>query len=190
MKSILSYPNLTGLTVGRVGGWDGSRVYFRINEVSTIRNTGDTYVHVDFWRRKAHFDAGDLPFLTNTWYMHLRPLQGVRRRKDGFLEKTDGTYIHPAAAASVHHTEFRYETGWDIRAKILNAIVKYWRWARTEGYSGDHTEDTTKPLKKKGALVKQGEKRNVIRNNSDPNRVLERPDVVGLRNFEREERDL
>ncbi len=55
-------------------------MYFRINEVSTIAATGNTYVHVDFWQRKAHFDASHPPYLANDFLMHLRPLQGQNPR--------------------------------------------------------------------------------------------------------------
>lgn len=119
--------------------------------------------------------------------MHLRPMQGVRRRKDGFFERTDGSYVSPTDATRVSYEDFRYERGWDVRQQMLDAIVAYWRRARKAGFSGDHTEDTTKPLRKNGTLVRQGTSLAITRDNSDPNRVLERSDIVGLRNL-REDR--
>ncbi len=130
-------------------------MYYRINEVSTIARTGNTYVHVDYWRRKAHFDAAQPPFLTNDFHMHLRPDQQ------------------------------------DVRQLVLDAIVNYWRRMRKLGFSGDHTGDATKPLKKNGQVVAQDPTvRPPTRDDSDPHDVLSRPDIVSLRNHKKEERDL
>ena len=130
-------------------------MYFRINEVSTVAATGNTYVHVDFWRRKAHFDASQPPYLTNDFMMHLRPAP----------EK-------------------------NVRQVILDAIVSYWRRARRNGFSGDHTGDATKPLKRNGAVVRQAASTTILRDNSDPHKVLEQSEVVSLRGHRKEEREL
>lgn len=129
-------------------------MYFRINEVSTIAATGNTYVHVDYWRRKSQFTAGDPSFLTNDFKMHLRPEQQ------------------------------------EVRRVILDAIVAYWSRARRNGFSGDHTGDATKPLKKNGALVRQAASVVIVRDNSDPHDVLSRTDIISLRNHEKDEPSL
>ncbi len=126
-------------------------MYYRINEVSTIAATGNTFVHVDFWRRKSQFDAAEPQFLTNDFHMHLRPAQH------------------------------------DSRQVILDAIVAYWGRARRAGFSGDHTEDATKPLKRNGQLVRQATSTIVVRDNSDPHGVLAKSEVTELRNFEKNE---
>jgi len=125
-------------------------VFFRINEVSTIAATGNTYVEVDFWRRKAHFDAAQPPFLTNDFHMPLRPRQQ------------------------------------NVREVVLDAIVAYWGRARRAGFSGDHTGDATKPLKRNGALVRQAVSTIVVRDTSDPHDVLSRPDIASLPGHEKE----
>lgn len=119
-------------------------MFFRINEVSTIAATGNTFVLVDFWRRKSHFDAGDLPFLTNDFHMHLRPRQQ------------------------------------NVREVVLDAIVAYWGRARRAGFSGDHTGDATKPLKRNGQLVRQTGSTVPVRDASDPHDVLSRDDMTSL----------
>ncbi len=130
-------------------------MFYRINEVSTIAATGNTYFHVDFWRRKSHFDAAQPPSLTNAFRMHLRPEQH------------------------------------DVRQVTLDAIVNYWRRMRKLGFSGDHTADPTKPLKKNGQLVAQDPTvRPPTRDDSDPHNVLSRDDIVSLRGHKKEERDL
>ncbi len=128
-------------------------MYYRINEVSTIAATGNTYVHVDFWRRKSQFDRGEPPFLTNDFMMHLRPDQDPNTRQ-----------------------------------AMLDAIVAYWGRATRSGFSGDHTGDPTKPLKRKGQLVRQASTtRTPTRDNSDPHGVLAKPEVTDLRSFEKNE---
>ena len=125
-------------------------MFFRINEVSTIAATGNTYVEVDFWRRKAHFDAAQPPFLTNDFHMPLRPRQQ------------------------------------NVREVVLNAIVAYWGRARRAGFSGDHTLDTTKPLKRHGQLVRQVGTTVPVRDTSDPHDVLSRPDIASLENHKKD----
>ncbi len=125
-------------------------MFFRINEVSTIAATGSTYVHVDFWRRKSQFSAGDPPFLTNDFHMHLRPQQQ------------------------------------NVRQVVLDAIPAYWGRARRAGFSGDHTGDATKPLKRNGQLVRQAGSTVPVRDTSDPHDVLSRDDISSLENHEKD----
>ena len=155
-------------------------MYYRINEVSTIVDSGSTYVHVDYWRRKSHFDRGDRPYLTNSFYMHLDALVSVPRRRDGYYERTDSSYVAPADTDAVPLNEFASQ-GPTMRERIIKAVEKYGRHHLAEGWSGDHTEDTSKPLKRNGALVRQGVAQPVTRDNSDPHRVLEQIAVTSLR---------
>ncbi len=127
-------------------------MYFRINEVSTVALTGNTYVHVDFWRHRGHFQTGQPPYLTNDFIMHLRPAQDK-----------------------------------NVRQVILDAIVSYWRRARRNGFSGDHTGDATKPLKHNGTLVRQATSTIIVRDNSDPYKVLKRSEVASLHEHRKEE---
>ena len=47
-------------------------MYYRINEVSTEVSSRHTYVHVDFWRDKAEFDARRSPLVVSDFLMSLR----------------------------------------------------------------------------------------------------------------------
>ena len=162
-------------------------MYFRINEVSTIRATGNTYVHVDFWRRKSHFDAGDPPFLTNDFHMQLQPTGAkIVERDDGWLKLAGGDYISPAQfeARIDAGAELALETEpvtHDLRAQILTNIDNYWAAAQLGELSGDHTSDSRKQLYWRNRPVPQQPTPAIVRDNSDPKGVLARREVKDLR---------
>ena len=47
-------------------------MYYRVAEVSTSKTSGETFVLVEFWKRKADFDAARPPHLTNDFDLQLR----------------------------------------------------------------------------------------------------------------------
>ena len=166
----------------------GINVFYRINEVTTVAATGNTYAHVDFWRRKSHFDRGDSPYLTNDFIVTLRPMNVIRKREDGFFEKKDGSYIDVAEARVTPYGDFRlYDDAKSSRQIILDQILGYWDKALKERWVGDHTGDHTKPFRNKNRLVVQTPTSPIVRDTSDPNRVLEQTNVTDLRGREQEE---
>ena len=165
-------------------------MFYRINEVSTIAEAEFTYFHVDFWRRKAEFDAAQPPFLTNDFHMQLQS-EGEREvvRDDGWIKLTSGEYISPRqvrareVAGEVLETAKEPVTH-DLRAQILTNIENYWAAAQLGELSGDHTGDSRKQLYWRNRPITQKPTPVIVRDNSDPKGVLAREDVKDLRGKE------
>lgn len=162
-------------------------MYIHIKEVSTAKDTGLTYILADFWRTKTDYDKGQKAFLTNDFLMQLRPTgQRIIMRADGWLKLTSGDYISPRIAQAKEEVgeKLSYEREAvtnDLRTQILDNIRNYWQSMKDSGLSGDHTGDSTKPLYWRDKLVVQKPTPAIVRDDSDPHQVLEREDVVGLR---------
>lgn len=149
-----------------------------------------TYAIVRFWLDKAAHDALRPPHLVNDFKLHLRPMQYVVRREDGYYKLTDGTYIPPLGTSAKAVDDFQYVEGFSLADQIEDEIRKYFRRAMVKGFSGDHTGDSTKPLYRNGALVKQAPAAAIVRDNSDPDRVLEFTEVTDLRDSKKEVPDV
>ncbi len=145
-----------------------------------------TYVMVSFWLDKADHDALRPPHLVIDFKLPLRPGQHAVRRGDGHFKLTDGTYIPPLGTSAKAVEDFQYVEGFSLDGQIEDTIDAYWKRARANGFSGDHTGDSTKPFYRNGALVKQAPTSVIVRDNSDPDRVLEFTEVTGLRDTKKE----
>lgn len=145
-----------------------------------------TYALVAFWESKAAHDALRPADLTEEFLMPLRPMQYVVQREDGYYKRTDGTYVPPLDAGTKAVEDFEYVEGFSLEQQMTDLFRKYWRMARAKGFSGDHTGDSTKRLYKNGAVVAQQPTAPIVRDNSDPDRVLEFPEVVELRDGKRD----
>lgn len=151
-----------------------------------MAGTRKTYVLVRFWLDKAAHDALKPPYLVNSFFMHLFPMQHVVTRKDGYLKLRDGTYVAPVSTSAKAVEDFEYIDGFSLDGQIEDTIDAYFRRARAGGFSGDFTEDATKPLYKNGARVRKGASPATVRDNSDPERVLEFTEVTDLRGSKKE----
>lgn len=145
-----------------------------------------TYVIVRFWLDKAAHDALKPPYLVNSFFMHVYPMRHVVTRKDGYLKLTDGTYVAPVSTAAKAVEDFEYVDSYSPKEEIEDVIDKYFRRAMAGGFSGDFTEDASKPLYKNGARVRKGASPATVRDNSDPDRVLEFSEVTDLRDSKKE----
>ena len=148
-------------------------LYPRIDEVTTDKRTGETYVRVRFWKTEAARAREDTPFLVEDFVMPLRPT-GTR-----LIDPDDPD----------RGTE---EFARDLPAEIRGNISRYIERAEKYGYEGDNTSGdntpgggrTAAPFSVEGRLVREAgkfRKEPRERDESDPHDVLAKPEVTDLR---------
>ncbi len=144
---------------------------YRIEEVSTDKASGHTFVLISFWRRKADARAKKPPRRVNDFLMQLRPT-GVRIVTDGngWLKRKDGVFVDPDTLdPEKPPPEWERETyDRDLPAEMKANIEAYWERAEAKGYPADHSSSR------------------IQRDDNDPHGVLARPDVAALRGAEAE----
>ena len=164
--------------------------YTQFTEVSTHSDTGELYCLVSFWPDKASFDAREPHVLTNDFIMVVRPTaQRIVTNADGWPQRFgDGKFIDPATL-EIGKPLPRWvveEVAVDVRAKMLKNAENYWRVAQTRGWSGDHTNDNSKPFLRDGVLQRQYKAEPIKRDASDPHDLLSRTDIKDVKNNPRE----
>lgn len=141
-------------------------MFYKIREISTVKDTRLTYVQVDFWPDRAAFRRGDSPFLTNDFLMQLwTTAVRIVTRADGWLKRLDGRYVDPAAETTqeIASDEFERETyDRDLPAEIRNNIEAYRKRAQARGDRGSKLDPR------------------ILRDESDPEGVLAKQKVRDL----------
>jgi len=138
-------------------------VFYRIEEVSTDRASGHTYVLAHFWQRKAHCRSGKPPARINDFLMQLRPTgERIVTNAEGWLKRKDGVFVDPEAVQGDEEWE-RETFDRDLPTQIQANIEAYWERAEAKGYPVDHSNQ------------------HIQRDESDPHGVLAREDVRALR---------
>ena len=137
---------------------------YKIIEVSTIKAVGETYVLVHFWMEMRTYVDGKPPYLINDFTMQLRPKGWEKPDEDS-----------PPV-----------ETERDVVGELRANIKAYWERGLVAGYRGDHSTSAASTsadfwegprlIRPKGKLVKGA----VVRDTSDPHKILERGDVKDL----------
>jgi hypothetical protein len=166
-------------------------MYFEIAEVSTEKQSGHTYVVVNFWASQVEADAGEPPLLTNDFLMQLRKdVERVVTDPAGRLKRTDGSFVAPEDATD--KDEFEREAfekaDEDVQDEIVRNVLAYWERAQAAGYAGDHTGDASKPLFVRGREVRQRASQTFERDESDVRGVLAK--TAALRGQRRDESDI
>lgn len=154
---------------------------YEIQEISTDKASGATFVLVWFWPSEAARLAGpESPHLVNDFLMTLRPTETrVVRDGQGRMKRTDGTFIEPAEVKPEDELE-RETVERPLPLEITANIEAYMNRATAKRYSGDHTGDASKPFFVDGVRQKQVEHR-IERDNSDPRDVLKHAGVAALK---------
>ena len=164
--------------------------YVQFAEVSTHRPTGELYCLVHFWPTKASFDAREPHVLTNDFIMQIRPTtQQVVTNDDGWMKRFgDGRFIDPATLrVNVPLPVWVMEdVAVDVRAEVLKSVENYWRIAQARKWTGDHTNDNSKPFLVDGVLRRQHKAEPLKRDTSDPHSLLTRSDLVDVKKNPRE----
>ena len=142
---------------------------YRIDEISTDKASGHTFVLVRFWNRKGDARANKPPRRVNDFLMQLRPTgQRVVTDAQGWLKRKDGVFVDPATLdLEKPEPEWERETfNRDLPAEIRANVEAYWERAEAKGYPADHSSSR------------------IQRDDNDPHGVLARPDVAALRGAE------
>jgi len=143
-------------------------LFYIIDEITTEKVVGHTYLSVRFWADKAVFDAGNPPLLVNDFVMQLRPTRRERvTNRDGWWKRlSDGVFIDPATLDPDLTYEWEMETvDVDVPAVIRANIEAYWYRAQLRGDRGSKTDPR------------------IQRDARDPHSILSRPDVTALRSL-------
>ena len=171
-----------------------------IAEISTIVETGHTYVLVGFWPSQAAYDAAGPtlptddsdftkhPELVEEFHMQLTStLERHVQNSVGEWEVQGGGFVEPWEEVDdewqVKNLRWELETvPRPLRREINSNIHDYARSAELNRWSGDHTADGRKGLFRDGVLVPQrSTERLKARDLSDPRGVLAHPDITALR---------
>lgn len=160
---------------------------YEIEDISTDKASGHTYVLVHFWPDAIARARGDAPVLVNDFLMQLRPTgervvtdsQGRWKRKDGSFIELSG----PDAPEFVDRAELEIETfERSVTLEIAANIERFLQRAERDQYLGDHTHrDGSAPMVVKGQIIPQGKFDLDLDDAHDPYNVLKHPDVSALK---------
>ncbi len=176
---------------------------YEIQEISTDKASGMTYVLVHYWADDASRLRGDEPLLVND---HLMPLtrfgtravtnaQGQYRLTSGAFVDADRVMIPVEVDRFDKVTRQKIGTKTVLRTRpdlaretferplaleIAANLEGYMRGAEQLQYSGDQTGDGSKPFYVAGRLVPKTT-RPIARDSSDPHGVHAHPAVAALR---------
>lgn len=152
---------------------------YTIQEISTDKLSGSTYVLVHFWPDAQSRHRGDTPSLVNDFLMQLRPTGSrIVTDAEGRWKRIDGSYIDPLEAKPNDDFE-REQIVFDPAAEIAANIAAYITRATQKNYSGDHTGDASKPFFVAGERIAQTHYV-IERDDSDPHAVLAHPGVLAM----------
>jgi hypothetical protein len=140
-------------------------MFYKIVEIATAKQARETYVLVHFWEKAADVTRKP-PALINDFIMSLRP---TALTEAGEVER-------------------------DVPGELKANILAYWQRAERKGWRGDHSSaagTSSQPFTEKGQVLREAGARvfrPIVRDQSDPQGILKRPDVQALREQTFEER--
>ncbi|MGE3314016.1 MAG: hypothetical protein AB7O26_02790 [Planctomycetaceae bacterium] len=160
---------------------------YEIEDISTDKASGHTYVLVRFWTDEAARTRGDAPILVNDFLMQLRPTgERVVTDEQGRWKRKDGSYIDwnsPQAPEFIDKADLETEPfERDILQEMAAGIERYIVRAEAEQFRGDHTHrDGSPPMEVAGQVVPQGRFDLELDASHDPHGVLAHPRVTDLK---------
>ena len=161
---------------------------YEIQEITTDKASGHTYVLVWFWPSEAAKLAGpESPYLVNDFLMQLRPTaERVVTNAAGHLKRKDGTFIDRATIDRRNppsRDDLEIETvSRPVPMEIAANIEQYMQRATVNEYSGDHTHRPgSAPFRVKGVRQPQGVIVMELDDTADPHDILKHAGVSALR---------